>query len=75
MNTPANAQSTSFTRDVIGRYVCNGLDEAIDIANPQLHRDARPFDFIIIGGGSFGGVLASHLFQADKTRAHRIFVL
>ena len=75
MNTPTNARSTPFTRDVIGRYVCNGLDEAINSANSQWRNDARPFDFIIIGGGSFGGVLASHLFQADKKRAHRILVL
>ena len=26
--TTTTAQITDFTRDVIGRYVCNGLDEA-----------------------------------------------
>ena len=34
-----------------------------------------PFDLIIIGGGSFGSVLAAHLFNRDRTQAHRILVL
>jgi hypothetical protein len=29
MVTNPDVQTTDFTRDVIGRYVCNGLDEAI----------------------------------------------
>ena len=37
--------------------------------------DARPFVIIVIGGGSFGGVLAQHLFHNDKTHSHRILVL
>src|SRR6476620_815273 len=34
--------------------------------------ERRPFDMIIVGGGSFGSVLASHLFSADTSRSHRI---
>src|SRR5215475_5884044 len=37
--------------------------------------DARPFNAIVIGGGSFGGVLAQHLLYADKTNSYRILVL
>ena len=37
--------------------------------------DAKPFDIIIIGGGSFGGALAQHLLYSDKFKAHRILVL
>ena len=37
--------------------------------------DARPFNAIIIGGGSFGGVLAQHLLYADETNSYRILVL
>jgi hypothetical protein len=28
--TSQRAQSTDFTRDVLGRYVCNGFDEAVN---------------------------------------------
>ena len=76
------AQETDFTRDVLGRYICNGMDEALASTNPNGKRpdetpqnDARPFDIIVIGGGSFGPIFAQHLFFADKTRSHRILVL
>src|SRR5215470_15104509 len=73
--TSPTPQRTDFTVDVLGRYVCNGLDEALRSTDASLDPDARPFDFIIIGGGSFGSVLASHIFSIDQTRAHRILVL
>ena len=73
MATTLQPQTTDFTRDVIGRYVCNGLDEAKQstIARP----DARQFDIVVIGGGSFGPALAQHLLARDQTRSHRILVL
>ena len=75
MATSATPQVTDFTRDVLGRYLCNGLDEATQSADSGLRADARPFDIIVIGGGSFGGVVAQHLFHNDKTHSHRILVL
>jgi hypothetical protein len=68
-------QLTDFSRDVLGRYICNGFDEARDSADPVAHPGAQPFDLIVVGGGSFGAVLASHLFFNDTGRAHRILVL
>ena len=73
--TNPTPQRTDFAIDVLGRYVCNGLDEATASADSVRHPDARPFDFIIVGGGSFGSVLACHLFLNDLTHAHRILVL
>ncbi len=75
MATSSKPQDTDFTHDVLGRYVCNGLDEALKSTDTSLRPDARLFDVIIIGGGSFGPVLAQHLFTADKTRSYRTLVL
>src|SRR5262249_57093268 len=35
----------------------------------------RDFDAIVIGGGTFGAVIAEHLFITDATRSRRILVL
>jgi hypothetical protein len=75
MATSAFTQITDFSRDVPGRYVCNGLDEALRSTDRALHPDARPFDVVIVGGGSFGSVLAARLLRLDATRSHRILVL
>lgn len=65
-------QSTDFSRDVLGRYVCNGFDEALKSMDPA-RGDTRPFDVIVVGGGSFGPVVAQRLFHRNKTV--RILVL
>ena len=48
MPTNPNPMTTDFSRDVLGRYVCNGLDEALRSAD-RTRPDARPFDVIVIG--------------------------
>src|SRR5436190_10640596 len=73
--TSASPQNTDFSLDVLGRYTCNGLDEALQSMNTASRPDARPFDVIIVGGGSFAGVLAQHLFTADSAHQRRILVL
>jgi choline dehydrogenase-like flavoprotein len=82
MASSKTAQLTDFTVDILGRYMCNGLDEAMHSTDKNAQRpdgspqnDARPFNAIIIGGGSFGGVLVQHLLYADKTNSYRILVL
>jgi choline dehydrogenase-like flavoprotein len=80
--TAPTAQYTDFSLDVLGRYVCNGLDEALHSTDPGANRpsgesqeDARPFDAVVIGGGSFGPVFAQHLLYRDSTHSHRVLVL
>jgi len=74
---------TTFTRDVLGRYVCNTFQEALVTVDPNARAaaglpprgDLRPFDFIIIGGGTFGAALAEHLWFRSTSRSERILVL
>jgi len=49
---------TLFSRDVLGRYVCNTFSEA---------KQSGPFDVIIIGGGTFGLALAQDLFDRGRS--------
>jgi choline dehydrogenase-like flavoprotein len=83
MNINFLPESTSFTRDVLGRYICNTLDEALLSSDPNprpdanrgARPDARPFDYIVIGGGTFGCALAEHLWYRSTSRSSRILVL
>jgi choline dehydrogenase-like flavoprotein len=76
-------QDTEFARDVLGRYLCNTLDEAVSStrveAQPDIGRgerlDARKFDIIVLGGGTFGSAFAEHTWYRDTARRHRILVL
>ena len=61
MVTNATAQATDFTRDVLGRYLCNGLDEAIRSADSGARPDARPFDIIVIGAAVSAGACATSI--------------
>src|SRR5215210_6762109 len=89
MNIGSPAQPTDFTLDVLGRYVCNTFDEALANSDPAYRANAkdlngnplpprgdmRPFDFIIIGGGTFGAAVAEHLWFRSSGRSERILVL
>ena len=69
------SEPTTFTLDNMGRFLCNTLQEARDSAREILGGRPRDFDVIIVGGGTFGSVVAEHLFIADATRSRRILVL
>jgi choline dehydrogenase-like flavoprotein len=78
--TSQSAQYTDFSRDVLGRYICNGLDEALLSTQQKrpdgtFRPDARQFDIVVIGGGAFGAAVAQHAFAQDAGRSHRILVL
>src|SRR5438093_6278721 len=73
-------QFTSFTLDTLGRDLCNTLPEAlrssgIDYGTGSPPPDARPFDVIVIGAGTFGSGIAQHLMFTDKTNTRRILVI
>jgi choline dehydrogenase-like flavoprotein len=70
--TSPTAQYTDFSRDVLGRYVCNGFDEALQSTQGP---GAHPFDIVIVGGGSFASALAQHILYRDSFRNHRVLVL
>jgi choline dehydrogenase-like flavoprotein len=72
---PLTAESTTFSLDTMGRLVCNTLQEARDSAGQLVGGRTRDFDTIVVGGGTFGAVVAEHLFIADTTRSRRILVL
>jgi hypothetical protein len=89
MNIGSVSQPTDFTLDVLGRYVGNTFDEALansdasyrstarDLNGNSLppRGDMRSFDFIVIGGGTFGGAVAEQLFYRSTGRNERILEL
>ncbi|TMC48911.1 MAG: DUF1080 domain-containing protein [Chloroflexi bacterium] len=66
---------TDLGRDVLARYVCNGLDEARASVRLAGGADGRPFDVIVCGGGSFGAAVARTIFRRDSAHLHRVLVL
>src|SRR4051794_25895037 len=83
MNIGQPTPDTNFSRDVLGRYIANTFDEALVTVDPNARAaaglpprgDLRPFDFIVIGGGTFGSALAEHLWFRRTSRSGRILVL
>src|SRR5256885_17153348 len=75
MPQPLRAEFTTFTLDTMGRYLANTLQEAIDSSHQTIGESRRDFDVIVVGGGSFGSVLAERLFLNDSTHSYRILVL
>src|SRR5215207_5298198 len=79
---PLTTEDLTFTHDVLGRYLCNTFDEMLATIDSNARAaaglpaaDLRPFDFIIVGGGTFGAALAEHLWFRATNRSERILVL
>ncbi len=64
-------QETSFSYDVLGRYVCNDWLEV----EAQIQDGAFPFDAVVIGAGMFGGYCAEKLYRHGADANLRILVL
>ena len=69
------SEFTTFSLDNQGRFLCNTLQEVVDSASEVVGGEPRGFDAIVIGGGTFGAVMASELFLKDTTHSRRILVL
>lgn len=56
-----DVQRTTLAIDVLGRYVCNTWDEAVN-------NGGAPFDAVVIGSGMFGGYVADKLYRDTNLR-------
>jgi hypothetical protein len=65
---PPDVQRTSMSLDVLGRFVCNTWDEAVNNGGP-------PFDAVIIGAGMFGGYVADKIARSSDGRPLRVLLL
>jgi choline dehydrogenase-like flavoprotein len=52
-------QRTTFTVDVLGRYICSLWQEAV-------HSGGPPFDAVVIGAGMYGAYCAQRLYRMGK---------
>lgn len=66
--TPNDVQATSFSYDVLGRYVCNTWDEAIPPGAP-------PYDVVVIGSGMYGAYCAEKLYRLGEDTGLRVLLL
>ena len=55
-------EQTSFSVDLIGRYVCNSWDEAVNSGG-------APFDIVVIGAGMHGGYCAEKIYRFAREQA------
>jgi hypothetical protein len=60
-------QETAFSIDILGRYLCDTFDEAVN-------NGGFPFDAIVIGAGMFGAYTAEKIYRAGNGNL-RVLVL
>src|SRR5438552_2579086 len=60
-------QETTFSLDVLGRYICNTYDEAIN-------NGGFPFDVVVIGAGMYGAYVAEKIYRKGQGNL-RVLVL
>jgi hypothetical protein len=65
---PTLVQQTSFTHDVLGRYICNTWDEAVNNGGPA-------FDAVVIGAGMYGAYIAEKIYRQGEKDKLRVLVL
>src|SRR5437773_12053599 len=60
-------QETTFSLDILGRYICNTYDEAVN-------NGGFPFDAIVIGAGMYGAYVAEKIYRTGAGNL-RVLVL
>ena len=65
---PPDVQRTTMSLDVLGRFICNTWDEALE-------NGGAAFDVIIVGSGMFGGYCADKIARWSGERPLRVLVL
>lgn len=63
---PVEVQQTAFSQDVLGRYICNTWDEAVN-------NGGAPFDAVVLGAGMFGAYCAQKIYRRGAGK--RVLVL
>jgi choline dehydrogenase-like flavoprotein len=65
---PPDVQRTTMSLDVLGRFICNTWDEAVE-------NGGAAFDVVIVGSGMFGGYCADKIARWGGERPLRVLVL
>jgi len=65
---PVEIQDSEFTKDLLARYVCSTLDEAIGSGG-------RPFDVVVVGAGMFGAYVADKIYRLGADTNARTLLL
>src|SRR5713226_3102884 len=60
-NQTVSVQDTTFTLDVLGRYICSTWDEAVT-------NSGVAFDAVVIGAGMFGAYCAEKIYRHANVR-------
>lgn len=68
---PFDVQDSTFSHDILGRYVCNNWAEI----DQQRLDGGYPFDAVIIGAGMFGAYCAEKLYRHGARQAARILLI
>jgi choline dehydrogenase-like flavoprotein len=68
---PFDVQDSSFSHDILGRYICNNWQEI----TKQQADGGYPFDVVVIGAGMFGGYIAERLYRHGARQAARILLI
>lgn len=66
--SPVEVQETALAIDVLGRYVCNTWDEAVN-------NGGAPFDVVVIGAGMYGAYAAAKAYRQGAAQGLRVLVL
>ena len=74
-STPSDSTTARSYGDLRDGQLGNTLEEVLTLPKRDWQPKARPFDVVIVGGGTFGALLAHEVFCRDRRRSLRVLVL